>query len=163
MHMNNFQEKLKIGENFENNYVLPLLLDMHPEYWIEATHDYKTGNYSGPKIHRLNTAPITLPDFKLHNPANSHRIMYEAKYKSKAFSISGHYHSKFVAIELTKVKEYQQAAQIFSSDLKFVIGCQETGSIHICQEWIHHYFNNTHYTGTVCAFELNDQNKVANL
>lgn len=161
--MNDFTEKLAIGEDFENNHVLPLLLELHPTYWIEATHDYKTGNYAGPKIHRLNCKPITLPDFKLHNPENSHRIMYEAKYKSKAFSIHGHYGTKFVAIEIEKVKEYQQAANIFSSELKFIIGCKETNGIHVCTEWVHHYFDNKHHTGTVCAFKLTDENKISTL
>lgn len=159
----NFHKKLKIGENFETNYVLPLLLNLHPEYWIEATHDYKTSNYAGPRIHKLNTKPVILPDFKLHNPKNSHRIMYEAKYKSKAFSIHGYYGAKFVAIEIEKVQEYQEAAKIFSSELKFVIGCKETNGIHICSDWIHHYFDNRHHTGTVCAFNLNEKNKVAEL
>jgi len=161
--MNDFKKQLKIGENFENNSVLPLLLELHPEYWIEATHDYKTGNYAGPKIHRQNKLSLTLPDFKLHNPINSHRIMYEAKYKSSAFSISGQAGVKFVAIEHDKVKAYQAVAEIFGSELKFVIGCKETSSIHICTEWIHHYFNNAYYKGTVCAFQLTDKNKVKDL
>lgn len=161
--MDNFKKQLAVGEDFENNYVLPTLLDLHPDYWIEATHDYKAYRYAGPRIHRKGNKSITLPDFKLHNPENSHRIMYEAKYKTSAFSISGHYGSKFVAIEHEKVKEYHQAAYIFSSDLKFIIGCEETNGIHICTEWVHHYFDNKHHTGTVCAFKLTDDNKVSTL
>lgn len=161
--MSNFKHQLKIGENFENNEVLPLLLDLHPDYWIEATHDYKTGDYAGPKIHRYCEKSLTLPDFKLHNPDNSHRIMYEAKYKSSAFSIPGFIGIKFVAIELDKVTAYQKVAKIFSSELKFVIGCAETNGIHICTDWLHHYFDNEHYKGTVCVFKLTDENKVKDL
>jgi hypothetical protein len=161
--MSNFKKQLKIGENFENNSVLPLLLDLHPDYWIEATHDYKTGDYAGPKIHRYCEKSLTLPDFKLHNPDNSHRIMYEAKYKSSAFSIHGFVDVKFVAIELDKVLAYQKVANIFSSELKFVIGCAETNGIHICTDWLHHNFNNEHYKGIVCAFKLTDENKVRDL
>ena len=161
--MNDFTKKLAIGENFENNYVLPILLDIHSDYWIEATHDYKTQQYAGPRVHKKDTQSVILPDFKLHNPENSHRIMYEAKYKTSAFSISGHYGSKFVAIEHEKVKEYQAAARIFSSDLKFIIGCEETNGIHICTDWVHHFFDNKHHTGTVCAFKLTNENKIQSL
>jgi hypothetical protein len=160
---NDFHEKLKIGENFETNYVLPMLLEIHPEYWIESTHDYKTGHYAGPRVQTSGKPPLILPDFKLFNPRNSHSVMYEAKYKAKAFSITGFIGKKFVAVEETKVKEYQQVARLFRSDLKFVIGCGETGSIYICDSWIPHYFNNKYYTGNVCAFELNEENVVGKL
>tara|TARA_B100000929_G_scaffold291056_1_gene287605 strand:+ start:12605 stop:13099 length:495 start_codon:yes stop_codon:yes gene_type:complete len=162
---NNFQEKLKIGENFESNYVLPLLLDMHPGYWIESTHDYKTGQYAGPRVQTSGKQPLILPDFKLFNPHNSHSVMYEAKYKAKAFSITGFIGKKFVAIEASKVKDYNNVARLFRSDLKYVIGCGETGKIYFCDAsaWVPHYFDNKYYTGDVCAFELKDEDVVSNL
>lgn len=161
--MNDFHAKLKIGENFENNHVLPLLLEMHPDYWIESTHDYKTGNYAGPRVQTKDQPPLTLPDFKLFNPRNSHALLYEAKYKAKAFSITGYIGKKFVAVEEHKVQQYQKVARLYRADLKFVIGCGETNKIYICNSWIPHYFDNKYYTGNVCAFELDEHEVVGSL
>lgn len=159
--MSNFQQLLQVGENFENRYAMPFLLSAYPDYWMEATHDYKVGQYVGPRIQRFNHQHIVLPDFRLFNPLNGHNIMFEAKFKSKPFSIKGQTGKSFIAIEHDKVKQYQTAAEIYRSDLRFIIGCESLGSMHICDNWIFHYFSNSFYTGTVCAFELNDSNKVS--
>lgn len=160
---NKFKSNLEVGERFETEVVLPYLLSFYPDYWIESTHSYKTSKYRGPCIQRTGYKELTLPDFKLYNPANNHQILVEAKFKTSAFSISGHVGYKFVAVEKDKVLEYIEVAKIYRCDLIFAIGCEELNGLYIMSTWVDHYFNNQYYKGTVCAFPLLDQYKVASL
>lgn len=157
-----FSDSLQLGEEFETRYALPWLLKNYPEHWISETHDYRVGSFAGPRLKRAGDRDITLPDFMLKHPQNGHGIMFEAKYRHKPFSIPGFPGRIFLATEEYKVLQYQEAARIFCMDLKFILGCGQTGSIHIADNWIPHYFNNHWGKGAVCAFDITD-NAVASL
>lgn len=160
--MTNFEKNLIIGERFENDYAYPILVDRFRDYWIECTHEYKTGKFSGPKVTKYGEQELILPDFKLYNPKNGHKIMVEAKFRKKPFRIPGYVGRDFIAIEKFKVDQYIRVSEIYSSDLKFVIGCERTNSIHMTDQWISHYFDNQYFSGQVCAFEINEENKIGN-
>ena len=159
----NFQEKLEIGHVFEEQVVMPYLLSTYNNYWIESTHSYKTGAYRGPCIQRCGFKNYILPDFKLYNPVNGHQMLFEAKYKNSAFSISGYPGTRFVAVEKDKVLQYQEVSKIYRCDLYFAIGCKELNGLFVASTYIDHYFNNKFYQGQVCAFPLTDSCKVSKL
>lgn len=155
--MSSFKNLLKIGEQFENEVALPYILENFKDYWVETTHDYKTTSYGGPKLRRHGMSDITLPDFKLLNPANNHQLCIEAKFKSKVFSISGNWGREYIAIEKFKVEQYIKASEIFRADLKFLIGRGDRSELFLLDTYIPHYFNNSFFRGEVCAFDVTDK------
>lgn len=158
-----FEEKLEVGCNFEEEIALPFLLDMFTEFWITPTHAYKLskkGNsYYGPRMHRKGQRSLIMPDFELTGPCN---MFIEAKYKTQPFSKSGHYPKKFIAIEESKCLQYEEVAKIKNMGLLYLIGCEETRTLHMVkpEEYLNHIFDNEHGSGPVRAFEINDTNKV---
>lgn len=157
----NFYQNLTIGNNFETNIVKPYLLNNYKDYYILSTHSFKTSDYCGPTIENINEV-VTMPDFMLLNPNNGHKILIEAKYRNKPFSISGYINQKFVGVEYNDVNQYQKASQILQADLMFCIGLEETKTMHIdtLSNTVNHYFDNKYYKGYVSAFNLNNQNLV---
>lgn len=153
----NFQQCLEVGEHFEVNHALPWLLENFSDYWIMQTHDFRIGDYAGPKLKKKGMRDLTLPDFSLTHENFGHRLLVEAKFKNKPFSIPGYPGRKFAAIEEYKVLQYQEAARIMQADLKILFGIGSSRTIHLCDPvWVHHIFNNQFYNGAVCAFDVTD-------
>jgi len=154
MTVNCFEKNLEVGEQFEVSVALPWLLDNFRDYWIAQTHDFRTGFYAGPKLKKAGCRDLTLPDFSLTKDDFSHRLLVEAKYKDKPFTIRQYPGRKFVAIEEYRMLQYQEAARVLSADLTILVGCGSSRSIHLCNTWVPHVFNNQFYSGPVCAFDI---------
>jgi len=161
-----FEEKLSQGNDFEVDVVQPFLLEQFPDYWLESTHDYRTGDYAGPKLYNKTRRPLIMPDFRLTNVNKSCKIiLFEAKHKTQPFSIAGHRGCDFVSIEEFKCMQYEEAANVVGATLQYIIGVESTKSLHIVKpcDYVPHSFNNQYSKGVVRAFYVNDFNKVGKL
>lgn len=166
MSNNDFKQKLLIGNNFEVEIVQPFLIDTFSGYWLEATHDHKVGNYAGPKLYNKTRRPLTMPDFRLTSVTdNTDIILFEAKYKTKVFSIAGEPGIKFAAIEEYKCMQYAEAARVLGARLMYIFGIEQTNGLYILppDAYIPHVFNNEHSNGVIRAFIINEQYRVGDI
>lgn len=142
---NNFQQKLKQGENFEIEIAQPFLIDKFPEMWITPCHNYqvRAGFAGGPRMHKAKTKPVVLPDFELSSDGSVENMLIEAKWKNNPFTLGS---LQYFSIESYKCADYEIAASAKNASLWYLIGCEHNRTLYMYsnEDYIMHTFNNTY-------------------
>lgn len=142
--MKTFEESLAIGEEFEVNHAQVFLLAQFSDFYLIPTHNFqtKTGYAGGPRILSADET-IVMPDFMLISKTDpSVKLLVEAKWKKNVFHLPGG--RQAYAIEEHRCLDYEKAAVILGASLMYLIGCEETKTIHLYSDdnYVNHTFCN---------------------
>lgn len=161
--MTTFKANLAKGMKFEDR-VTGLLKIHYPISYILPTHDFKTGNYCGPRLLSANNPDITFPDFLVVG-STSKSILVEAKLKRKTFRLPGNALTEYVGIDESKVNDYRRAAGIMNADLVFAVGIETTKKVYLIQDrqFVLHQFNNSYARGKTCCLEIDQKDYIGNM
>lgn len=161
-----FKENLESGCRFEREVVEPYLIDEYPAHWIVSYHDNRVEKNAGPRIKNKLERPLILPDFGvIPIDEDGPKMMFEAKYKTSAFSLVGHFGQLFVAIEEFKCLQYEESSRIMGFELYYIIGCEQTDGLYMydADQFMPYAFSNNHGKGPVRAFKIDDRYKIGTL
>lgn len=142
--MKTFQESLAIGEEFEVQHAQTFLLNQFSDFYLIPTHNFQTkaGYQGGPRIISTGEA-IVMPDFMLVSKTDPNvKLLVEAKWKKNVFHLPGA--RQAYAIEEHRCLDYEKAATILGASLIYLIGCEETRTIHLYarDNYVNHTFCN---------------------
>lgn len=123
-----WEKSIAQGEWFEENIAKPWLITNRPDHWITDTRNHKRNGTSGPKIFN-GTVNITLPDFRLDDPAGNNNGWIDAKYKKSTFYINRDRQIKYVSLDPKAYYEYSKIVNLFPNmtfDIFYGIGVLQT-------------------------------------
>jgi len=130
--MNEFERRLALGEEFENQIAYRLLMELYPDWGIEDCHNHQMTNQNGggPRI-RTTTAEYILPDYRLTNPKTKEIILVDAKRKSNPINYT--LYGRRVpchSLDRQKFLHYQETANFVGADLFLLVGDEKLGKIY---------------------------------